>query len=40
MEIRELVARAFQRGLSDPYALSDAVYFIRVLEPENFTLAQ
>ena len=39
MEIRELVARAFQRDLSDPSALSDAFDSIRLLEPENFTLA-
>ena len=39
MEIRELVARAFQRDLSDASALSDAFDSIRLLEPENFTLA-
>ena len=39
MEIRELVARAFQRDLSDPSVLSDAFDSIRLLEPENFTLA-
>ena len=39
MEIRELVKRAFQRDLSDPSALSDAFDSIRLLEPEDFSLA-
>lgn len=39
MEIRELVVRAFQRDLSDPSALSDAFDSIRLLEPEDFSLA-
>lgn len=39
MEIRELVERAFQRDLSDPSALSDAFDSIRLLEPEDFSLA-
>ena len=38
MEIRELVARAFQRDLSDPSALSDAFDSIRLLEPEKICL--
>ena len=39
MEVRELVKRAFQRDLSDPSALSDAFDTIRLLEPEDFSLA-
>ena len=39
MEIRELVERAFQRDLSDPSAISDAFDSIRLLEPEDFSLA-
>jgi predicted phage terminase large subunit-like protein len=39
MEIRELVVRAFQRDLSDPSALSDAFDSLRLLEPEDFSLA-
>ena len=39
MEIRELVKRAFKRDLSDPSALSDAFDTLRLLEPEDFTLA-
>lgn len=39
MEIQELVKKAFQRDLSDPSALSDAFDSIRLLEPEDFTLA-
>ena len=39
MEIRELVKKAFQRDLSDPSALNDAFDSLRLLEPEDFTLA-
>lgn len=39
MEIRELVKKAFQRDLSDPAALNDAFDSLRLLEPEDFTLA-
>ena len=39
MEIKSLVEKAFQRNLSDPSALSDAFDSIRLLEPEDFTLA-
>ena len=39
MEIQELVKKAFQRDLSDPSALNDAFDSLRLLEPEDFTLA-
>lgn len=39
MDIHALVEKAFQRNLSDPSALSDAFDSIRLLEPEDFTLA-
>lgn len=39
MEIKTLVEKAFQRDLSDPSALSDAFDSIRLLEPEDFSLA-
>lgn len=39
MEISKLVEKAFQRDLSDPSALSDAFDSLRLLEPEDFSLA-
>ena len=39
MEIHELVERAFKRDLSDPSALNDAFDTLRLLEPEDFSLA-
>lgn len=39
MEIHELVDKAFNRDLSDPSALNDAFDTLRLLEPEDFTLA-
>ena len=39
MEIHKLVDKAFQRDLSDPSALNDAFDTLRLLEPEDFTLA-
>lgn len=39
MEIHRLVEKAFQRDLSDPSALNDAFDSLRLLEPEDFTLA-
>lgn len=39
MEIHELVDKAFKRDLSDPSALNDAFDTLRLLEPEDFTLA-
>lgn len=39
MEIKSLVEKAFQRDLSDPSALNDAFDTLRLLEPEDFSLA-
>lgn len=39
MDIHTLVDKAFQRDLSDPSALNDAFDSLRLLEPEDFTLA-
>ena len=39
MEIHKLVDKAFKRDLSDPSALNDAFDTLRLLEPEDFTLA-
>ena len=39
MEIHKLVEKAFKRDLSDASALSDCFDAIRLLEPEDFTLA-
>lgn len=39
MEIHKLVDKAFKRDLSDPSALNDAFDTLRLLEPENFSLA-
>lgn len=39
MDIHILVEKAFQRDLSDPSALNDAFDSLRLLEPEDFTLA-
>lgn len=39
MEIHKLVGKAFQRDLSDPSALNDAFDTLRLLEPEDFSLA-
>ena len=39
MDIHTLVDKAFQRDLSDPSALNDAFDALRLLEPEDFTLA-
>lgn len=39
MDIHILVEKAFQRDLSDPSALNDAFDTLRLLEPEDFTLA-
>lgn len=39
MDIHTLVDKAFQRDLSDPLALNDAFDALRLLEPEDFTLA-
>lgn len=39
MEIHKLAEKAFNRDLSDPSALSDAFDTLRLLEPEDFTLA-
>ena len=39
MEIQKLVEKAFQRDLSDPSALNDVFDSLRLLEPENFSLA-
>ena len=39
MEIHKLVDKAFKRDLSDPSAMNDAFDTLRLLEPENFTLA-
>ena len=39
MDIHTLVEKAFQRDLSDPSALNDAFDTLRLLEPEDFTLA-
>lgn len=39
MEIHELVDKAFKRDLSDPSALNDVFDTLRLLEPEDFTLA-
>lgn len=39
MEIHKLVDKAFNRDLSDPSALNDAFDTLRLLEPENFSLA-
>lgn len=39
MEIHKLVEKAFKRDLSDPSALNDAFDTLRLLEPEDFTLA-
>ena len=39
MEIHKLVDKAFKRDLSDPSALNDAFDSLRLLEPEDFTLA-
>ena len=39
MEIHKLVEKAFKRDLSDPSALNDAFDSLRLLEPEDFTLA-
>lgn len=39
MDIHNLVDKAFKRDLSDPLALNDAFDTLRLLEPEDFTLA-
>ena len=39
MDIYTLVDKAFKRDLSDPSALNDAFDALRLLEPEDFTLA-
>lgn len=39
MDIHILVEKAFQRDLSDPSALNDAFDTLRLLEPEDFSLA-
>lgn len=39
MDIHNLVDKAFERDLSDPLALNDAFDTLRLLEPEDFTLA-
>ena len=39
MDIHTLVDKAFKRDLSDPSALNDAFDALRLLEPEDFTLA-
>lgn len=39
MDIHNLVDKAFERDLSDPSALNDAFDTLRLLEPEDFTLA-
>lgn len=39
MEIHKLVEKAFKRDLSDPSVLNDAFDTLRLLEPENFSLA-
>lgn len=39
MDIHSLVDKAFKRDLSDPSALNDAFDTLRLLEPEDFTLA-
>lgn len=39
MDIHTLVDKAFKRNLSDPSALNDAFDSLRLLEPEDFTLA-
>lgn len=39
MEIHKLVDKAFKRDLSDPSSLNDAFDTLRLLEPENFSLA-
>ena len=39
MDIHILVEKAFKRNLSDPSALNDAFDTLRLLEPEDFTLA-
>ena len=39
MEIHKLVEKAFKRDLSDPSALNDAFDALRLLEPEDFSLA-
>lgn len=39
MDIHTLVDKAFKRDLSDPSALNDAFDTLRLLEPEDFTLA-
>ena len=39
MDIHTLVDKAFKRDLSDPSALNDAFDTLRLLEPENFSLA-
>ena len=39
MEIHKLVDKAFKRDLSDPSALNDAFDTLRLLEPEDFSLA-
>lgn len=39
MDIHTLVDKAFKRNLSDPSALNDAFDTLRLLEPEDFTLA-
>lgn len=39
MDIYALVDKAFKRDLSDPSALNDAFDSLRLLEPEDFTLA-
>ena len=39
MEMHKLVEKAFKRDLSDPSALNDAFDTLRLLEPEDFTLA-
>lgn len=39
MDIHDLVDKAFKRDLSDPSAINDAFDSLRLLEPEDFTLA-
>ena len=39
MDIHALVEKAFRRDLSDPSALNDAFDSLRLLEPEDFSLA-
>lgn len=40
MDIHTLVEKAFKRDLSDPSALNDAFDALRLLEPEDFSLAR